>query len=117
MELTRSEYQRLVTDVAAAVVERVLPFVKKAKRPEDECTWINPKEAADVLGITVNHLLHIKDAFTYIKMGQSRCSHVRFRKETLIEEHMKSQHSRVRIPAARKAAMQQTGQQPDQPPR
>ena len=110
MELSRTEYRRLVADVAAEVVKQVLPFVKKAKRPEDECTWITAREAAAILGLTVSHLLHIKDSFTYIKTGNGgQSGRLRFRKETLFTEHMASQRFRTRIPASRKAQEAQQG--------
>lgn len=103
MELSRMEYRKLVADVAAEVVRQVLPFIKKGKRPEDECTWIKTSEAAAILGISVDHLYDIKDSFTHIKTGNGgRSGSLRFRKETLLDEHMASHKFRDRIPAARK---------------
>lgn len=104
MELTRTEYRKLVEDVAEAVVAKVLPFVKKrrAEKPEEQCTWVSAKKAAEIVGLTKNYLLRQKDCFTHIKMGKSKAGRVLFRKETLIEEHIRSQTERQRIPPSRK---------------
>lgn len=109
MELSRTEYRRLVEDVAEAVLAKVIPFVKKPKKPEEECTWISAKEAAQIIGITEDHLLRLKDNFTYVKVGNSRNGRVRFRKETLVEEHIHSQKHRRRIPPSRKTEATPTG--------
>lgn len=109
MELSRIEYRRLVEDVAEAVLAKVLPFVKKPKKPEEQCTWVSAKEAAQIIGITEDHLLRLKDNFTYVKVGNSRNGRVKFRKETLVEEHIHSQKHRRRIPPARKNEATPTG--------
>lgn len=109
MELSRTEYRRLVEDVAEAVLAKVIPFVKKPKKPEEQCTWVSTKEAAQIIGITEDHLLRLKDNFTYVKVGNSRNGRVKFRKETLVEEHIHSQKHRRRIPPSRKTEATPTG--------
>jgi len=104
MELSRNEYRRLVDDVADAVVEKMMPLVKskRTKKQEEECTWVSASEAAQILGLSKAYLLSIKDAFTHIKFGDSKSARVKFRKETLIKEHMESQKERTRIPPSRR---------------
>lgn len=104
MELSRIEYRRLVEDVAEAVLAKVLPFVKKrrAEKPEEQWTWVSAEEAAKIVGLTKNYLLRQKAYFTHVKIGKSKACRVMFRKETLFEEHMRSQTERRRIPPARK---------------
>lgn len=111
MELSRIEYRRLVEDVAEAVLAKVLPFVKKrrAEKPEEQWTWVSAEEAAKIVGLTKNYLLRQKAYFTHVKIGKAKACRVMFRKETLFEEHMRSQTERQRIPPARKDEAPPTG--------
>lgn len=109
MELSRIEYRRLVEDVAEAVLAKVMPFVKKPKKPEEQWTWVSAEEAAKIVGLTKNYLLRQKAYFTHVKIGKAKACRVMFRKETLVEEHMRSQTERRRIPPARKNEATPTG--------
>ncbi len=109
MELSRIEYRRLVEDVAEAVLAKVMPFVKKPKKQEEQWTWVSAEEAAKIVGLTKNYLLRQKAYFTHVKIGKAKACRVMFRKETLFEEHMRSQTERRRIPPARKDEAPPTG--------
>ncbi len=45
----------------------------------------------------------------FVKIGKAKACRVMFRKETLVEEHMRSQTERRRIPPARKNEATPTG--------
>ena len=110
MYLTHQEYRQLVNDVADAVAKKLRPLLQKkqaADRP-DACTWLTPREAAEMLRISLGHLYHIKDQLTCIKLGDVKSSPIRFRKETLMEEYAAAQSIRQRSPdkAAKEPGLQ-----------
>ena len=47
---------------------------------------ISAKQGADRLGISVGHLYHIKEHFTYVK-GESKSSPLKFNEDTLQDEY------------------------------
>lgn len=110
MYLTHQEYRQLVADVADAVLRKLRPLLQKkqAADPSDTCTWLTPKEAAEVLRISLGHLYHVKDQLTCIKLGNVKSSPIRFRKETLLEEYAAALNIRQRSPnkAAKEPGLQ-----------
>lgn len=100
MYLTHEEYRQLVADVADAVAKKLRPMLQKKQATDhpDTCTWLTPKEAAEMLRISLGQLYHIKDELTCIKLGQFRSSPIRFRKETLLDDYKAARSIRQRSP-------------------
>lgn len=100
MYLTHEEYRRLVADVADAVLKKLRPLLQKGQPSNhpDPCTWLTPKEAAEMLRISLGQLYHIKDQLTCIKLGSFRSSPIRFRKETLLDDYKEARSIRQRSP-------------------
>lgn len=100
MYLTHEEYRQLVNDVADAVYRKLRPLLqtKQAADHPDTCTWLTPKEAAEMLRISLGQLYHIKDQLTCIKLGEFRSSPIRFRKETLLDDYKEARSIRQRSP-------------------
>lgn len=63
----------------------------KLQKKDDKL--LSAKEAADMLGISVSLLYHIKDyedgrpRFSYIKCGKSKSATLKFKASTLVEEY------------------------------
>ena len=100
MYLTHQEYRQLVADVADAVLKKLRPLLQNGQTSNhpDPCTWLTPKEAAEMLRISMGYLYQIRDKLTCIKMGKAKSSPIRFRKETLMEEYAAAQNIRQRSP-------------------
>lgn len=100
MYLTHEEYRQLVADVADAVAKKLRPLLQKKQATDhpDTCTWLTPKEAAQMLRISLGQLYHIKDELTCIKLGEFRSSPIRFRKETLLDDYKAARSVRQRSP-------------------
>ena len=49
--------------------------------------WLTPKEAADMLGLSVGRVYHIKNFLTHRK-GNTRASRIYFLESTLIDDYL-----------------------------
>ena len=98
MYLTHEEYRQLVAD---AVAKKLRPLLQKKQAADqaDACSWITPKEAAQMLCISLGQLYHIKDELTCVKLGGFRSSPIRFRKETLLDDYKAARSVRQRSPS------------------
>lgn len=86
MELTQKERRDLINDITTNVI-RVLEKRKKLVKEEDE--WIDSKEAAAIIGVSVSRLRKIKDRFPHTKVGNNAQGQLRFLKSGLIEKYAK----------------------------
>lgn len=54
-----------------------------------QAEYCTVKEAADILGISADHMRKIKDRYPYIKNGSKQQGHILFKKSELLKEYAK----------------------------
>ena len=85
MEMTQKERREFIKDVALAVI-RMLNEKKKINKEEEE--WVSMKNAAQILGISLSRMKHIKDRFPHVKQGDCEQGRVLFLKSALMENYI-----------------------------
>ena len=53
--------------------------------PEQNPVYVSVKEAARILGVSVDHMRKIKDEYKYIRRGENQQGHIFFLRESLME--------------------------------
>lgn len=82
--MTKQEINRLIEVIADKVAEKVIDHLKSEQESQSP-EMIDSSEAAKILGISRQYLLHIKDRFSYVKVGENRQSRIFFRKDDLLK--------------------------------
>ena len=77
-ELSDKQIQQIAKKTAKLVV-RDLKSV-----PEQSPVYVSVKEAARILGVSVDHMRKIKDEYQYIRRGDSQQGHIFFIRESLV---------------------------------
>ena len=88
--MTDAELKKLASYIVqeqARSKEWMTAYVREQNLQSSEPLYYTPRQAAQVLGISVSSLYKIKDAFTYIKSGSSKSSTLKFAVKTLQEEY------------------------------
>lgn len=78
-ELSDKQIQQIAKKTAKLVV-RDLKSV-----PEQNPVYVSVKEAARILGVSVDHMRKIKDEYKYIRRGENQQGHIFFLRESLME--------------------------------
>ena len=78
-ELSDKQIQQIAKKTAKLVV-RDLKSV-----PEQNPVYVSVKEAARILGVSVDHMRKIKDEYKYIRRGGNQQGHIFFLRESLME--------------------------------
>ena len=77
IELSTKQIQEIASKTAKLVVRDLKSL------PDQNSVLVNVKEAAKILGISVDHMRKIKDEDQYIRRGNSKQGHIFFVKESL----------------------------------
>ena len=91
--MTEYELNRLaelIVEKQAASTAWMEAYADARVKAEFQCKaqprLVSAKKAAEMLGISVGHLYHIKENFSYVK-GESKSSPLRFNEATLQDEY------------------------------
>lgn len=78
-ELSDKQIQQIAKKTAKLVVRNLKSM------PEQNPVYVSVKEAARILGVSVDHMRKIKDEYKYIRRGENQQGHIFFLRESLME--------------------------------
>lgn len=86
MDITLSDKQisQIASKTALLVVHRLKTVT------ETESVLVNVREAARILGVSVDHMRKIKDEYPHVRHGNSQQGHIYFIRESLLSSLPKS---------------------------
>ena len=77
-ELSDKQIQQIAKKTAKLVVRDLKSM------PEQNPVLVSVKEAARILGVSVDHMRKIKDEYQYIRRGENQQGHIFFLRESLM---------------------------------
>ena len=78
-ELSDKQIQQIAKKTAKLVVRDLKSM------PEQNPVYVSVKEAARILGVSVDYMRKIKDEYKYIRRGENQQGHIFFLRESLME--------------------------------
>ncbi len=79
--LSNKQIQQIADKAAEKTAKLVLSHMKA--EPKTEPLLVSVKEAARILGVSVNHMRSIKDEYPHIRRGKTNQGHIYFIRESL----------------------------------
>jgi len=70
-----------IQQIADKTAKLILRRLENAK--ESEPVLVNVRDAARILGVSVNHMRSIKDEYPHIRRGENKQGHIYFLREAL----------------------------------
>ena len=71
-----------VKQIAEMTADIVLRHLHEGSEPAP--VYVNVKEAARIIGVSLSHMYKIKDEYSYIRRGDSEQGHIYFLRESLV---------------------------------
>lgn len=93
MDITLSNKQ--IQQIADMTAKLVLRRIKGERRSEP--VLVSVRDAARILGVSVNHMRTLKDEYPHIRRGKTKQGHIYFIKEALTAAVTKTQTDNYKI--------------------
>lgn len=86
--LSSSQIEQIADRTAEIVLNRLRP------EPKPEPIYVNVKEAARIVGVSVSHMYKIRGEYPHIRRGEKQNGHIYFIREALAVKKPKAQDNK-----------------------